>query len=139
MPVLFTMIVWNQTRNISEACLQGHVVVAKLCTSLCDPVECSTPGSSILHNLLEMFIESVMLSKHLIVCSLFSSCPQSFPESGSFPVGQLFASGGQSIGATASASGSSPALLVSATCWRASLLPPCLLPGLAQAALLALS
>ena len=47
--------------------------VAKLCTSLCDPVECSTPGSSILHNLLEMFIESVMLSKHLIVCSLFSS------------------------------------------------------------------
>ena len=67
------MLVWNQTRNISEACLQGPVVVAKLCTSLCDPVECSTPGSSILHNLLEMFIESVMLSKHLIVCSLFSS------------------------------------------------------------------
>ena len=28
----------------------------------------------------------------------FSSCPQSFPASGSFPVSQLFASGGQSIG-----------------------------------------
>ena len=34
----------------------------------------------------------------------FSSCPQSFPPSGSFPMSQLFASGGQSIGVSASAS-----------------------------------
>ena len=34
----------------------------------------------------------------------FSSRPQSFPASGSFPVSQLFTSGGQSIGASASAS-----------------------------------
>ena len=34
----------------------------------------------------------------------FSSCPQSFPESGSFPVSQLFASGGQSTGVSALAS-----------------------------------
>ena len=34
----------------------------------------------------------------------FSSCLQSFPASGSFPVSWLFASGGQSIGALASAS-----------------------------------
>ena len=34
----------------------------------------------------------------------FSSCRQSFPASGSFPVSQLFTSGGQSIGASASAS-----------------------------------
>ena len=32
------------------------------------------------------------------------SCPQSFPASGSFPMGQLFASGSPSIGASASAS-----------------------------------
>ena len=32
----------------------------------------------------------------------FSSCPQSFPASESFPVSQLFASGGQRIGASAS-------------------------------------
>ena len=31
----------------------------------------------------------------------FSSCPQSFPASGSFPMSQLFASGGQSIGVSA--------------------------------------
>ena len=34
----------------------------------------------------------------------FSSCPQSFPASGSFPTGQLFARGSQSIGVSASAS-----------------------------------
>ena len=34
----------------------------------------------------------------------FSSCLQSFPASGSFPISQLFASGGQSIGVSASAS-----------------------------------
>ena len=34
----------------------------------------------------------------------FSSCLQSFPASGSFPVSQLFASGGQSTGVSASAS-----------------------------------
>ena len=31
----------------------------------------------------------------------FSSCPQSLPASGSFPMSQLFASGGQSIGVSA--------------------------------------
>ena len=34
----------------------------------------------------------------------FSSCPQSFPASGSFLMSQFFTSGGQSIGAAASAS-----------------------------------
>ena len=34
----------------------------------------------------------------------FSSCPQSFPASGSFPMSQLFTSGDQSIGVSASAS-----------------------------------
>ena len=33
----------------------------------------------------------------------FSSCPQSFPASGSFPMSQLFASGGQSTGVSVSA------------------------------------
>ena len=51
-----------------------------------------------------MFIKSVMLSNHLIPCHPFSSYPQSFPESGSFLMSWLFQSGGQSIGASASAS-----------------------------------
>ena len=36
--------------------------------------------------------------------TLFSSCPQSFPGSGSFSMSQLLTSGGQSVGASASAS-----------------------------------
>ena len=36
--------------------------------------------------------------------ALFSSCPQSFPALGSFPISQLLASDGQSIGGWASAS-----------------------------------
>ena len=51
-----------------------------------------------------MSIESLMLFNHLILCGPFSYCLQSFPASGSFPVSQVFASGGQSIGASASAS-----------------------------------
>ena len=50
-----------------------------------------------------MSIELVMPSDHLILVP-FSSCLQSFPASGSFPVSQFFASGGQSIGASVSAS-----------------------------------
>ena len=44
---------------------------------------------------------------HLTISSSvvpFSSCPQSFPASGSFPMSQLFISGGQSIGVSASTS-----------------------------------
>ena len=51
-----------------------------------------------------MSIESMMPSNNLILWHLFSSCLQSFPASGSFQMSQLFASGGQSIGVSASAS-----------------------------------
>ena len=50
-----------------------------------------------------MSIESVMPSNHLILCHPFSFCPQSFPASGSSPMGQLFTSGSQCIRASASA------------------------------------
>ena len=51
-----------------------------------------------------MSIESVMPSSRLILCHSLSFCPQSFPASWSFQMSQLFTSGGQSIGASASAS-----------------------------------
>ena len=51
-----------------------------------------------------MSVESVMPSNHLILCHPLSSCLQSFPASGSFPMNWLFASGGQSIGASVSVS-----------------------------------
>ena len=51
-----------------------------------------------------MSVASMMPSNHLILCLPFSFCLQSFPASGSFPMSQFFASGGQSIGVSASAS-----------------------------------
>ena len=51
-----------------------------------------------------MSIESVVPSNHLIAVVPFSSCPQSFPASGYFRMSQLFTSGGQSMGVSASAS-----------------------------------
>ena len=48
-------------------------------------------------------IESMMPSNHSTLClSPFSSCPQPFPASWSFPMSQFFALNGQSIGASAS-------------------------------------
>ena len=84
--------------------------VAKSCQTLWDLTDCSMSGFpslsfTISWSLLKfMSIELVMLSNHLILAAHFSSCPQSFPVSGSFPRSQFFASGGQSIGASASAS-----------------------------------
>ena len=49
-----------------------------------------------------MSTESVTPSNHLILCPLLLP-PSIFPRSGSFPVSQLFTSGGQSTGASASA------------------------------------
>ena len=49
-------------------------------------------------------IELVMLYTHLILCYPLLLCLQSFPASESFPMSRLFTSGGQSIGASASAS-----------------------------------
>ena len=53
-----------------------------------------------------MSVELVILSFAIISSSAapFSFCLHSLPSSGSFPVSQFFASGGQSIGASASAS-----------------------------------
>ena len=51
-----------------------------------------------------MSIVSVMPSNHLILYHPLSSHPQSFPAPGSFQMGQLFASGGQSIGVSVSTS-----------------------------------
>ena len=48
--------------------------------------------------------DSVMPSNHSSSITPFSSCPQTFSSSRSFPMNQLFASGGQSTGASASAS-----------------------------------
>ena len=49
-------------------------------------------------------IKSVMTSNHLILCCLLRLLLSIFPASGSFQTSQLFESGGQSVGVSASAS-----------------------------------
>ena len=80
--------------------------VTQSCPTLCDPVNRSTPGLPVHHQLLEIAQTHVHRVGDAISSSVipFSSCPQSFPASGSFPMSQLFTSGGQDIGASASAS-----------------------------------
>ena len=56
--------------------------------SLCDPMDCSTPGFPVHHQLLSllklMSIESVMPSNHLILCHLLLLLPLIFPSIGVF-------------------------------------------------------
>ena len=81
--------------------------VAKLCLTLCNPMDCSTPGFPILHYLPE-FAETHI---HWVGDAIQPVHPQSPSSSfdhiqhqGLFQMNGLFASGGQSIGASASAS-----------------------------------
>ena len=78
---------------------------AKPRPTLCDPMDCSTPGFPVLHPLLELAQTHVHWVGDAIQPShpLFSSCLQSFQASGPFPMRWLFTSGGQTTGASASA------------------------------------
>ena len=69
--------------------------VAQLCPTLCDPMNRSTPGLPVHHQLLEFTqthvhrVSDAIQPSHPVVP--FSSCPQSLPASESLPVSQLFA------------------------------------------------
>ena len=72
--------------------------VAKSCPTPCVPGSLSLTLSQSLFRFTST--ELVMLSNSLILCCPFSFCLPSFLASGSFPVSQLFTSGGPSIGAS---------------------------------------
>ena len=84
--------------------------VIQSCPTLCHPMDCSTPDFPVHHQLLNLgqthghqvgdAIQPSILSS--VIAS--SCCLQSFPASRSFPMSQFFTSGGQNIGASASAS-----------------------------------
>ena len=82
--------------------------VAQSCLTLCNPRNWSTLGFPVLHYLPEFaqthvhWVGDAIQPSHPL--SHPFSCLQSFPASGSFPMSQFFASGGQSIGVSASAS-----------------------------------
>ena len=76
--------------------------VNQLCLKLCDPVDCSMPDFRAHHQLQELaqthvhWLRDAIQTPHPL-CRLLLLL-QSFPASCSFPMSQLFASGGQSIG-----------------------------------------
>ena len=83
--------------------------VAQSCPNICDPMDCNTPGFPVHHQFPELAQCPCPLSQwyHPTISSSiipFSSCLQSFPASGSFPMSQFFPSGDQSAGVSASAS-----------------------------------
>ena len=93
----------KENRNVARSSL----VVPQSCLTLCNPMNYSTLGFPVFHYFLEFAQTHVHWADDAIQPSSvtpFSSCPQSFPASGSFPVSQLFTSGGHSIGAPVSAS-----------------------------------
>ena len=112
--------VWRPVANLHMKRTGTVLVFTHFATSVCS---CSVTQSclfvvpwtaarqtslsfTISQNLLKLMpIESVMLSKTISSSvAPFSSCLPSFPGSESFPIIQLFASGGQSTGASASTS-----------------------------------
>ena len=60
---------------------------------------CSSPSPGVCSNSCPLSQCHPTISSSVVP---FSSCPESFPASGSFPMSWLFSSGGQSIGASAS-------------------------------------
>ena len=97
------LLFWGFSFNTLSCCCS----VSKSCPSLQFPGLQHTrlPFLHHLPDLLKlMSIESAMPSNRLILCCLFSSCLQSSPASGSFPMSWLFTSDCQRIGASALAS-----------------------------------
>ena len=78
---------YKQTHAFSGYCCCS---VAKLCLTLGDPMDCSTPGFPVLHYISEfvqthVFSESVMLSNHLILWHPLLLLPSIFPSIWVFP------------------------------------------------------
>ena len=107
---------WTGTRNHwADNAEQSSVPevqfssIPQLHLTRCNPMDCSMPGFPVHHQLLEFTQTQRPLSRwcHPTISSSvipFSFHLQSFPASGSFPVSQFFASGGQSVGVSALAS-----------------------------------
>ena len=96
-------------KGVSELFLTASVqfsLVTKSCPTPCNLMDCSTSGFPVHHQ----FPQLIQTHVHRVSDAIQPShpypfsCLQSFPASGSFQMSQLFASGGQSIGVSVSAS-----------------------------------
>ena len=92
----------DESEKWKWSCISDQIrSVAQSCLTLCDPMNRSTPGLPVHHQLLE-FTETHV---HWVGDAIQPSQRQrSLPASESFPMSQLFSWGGQSIGVSALAS-----------------------------------
>ena len=96
LPSVFPSIrVFSNESSLQCRCSVQFSSVAQSCPTLCDPMNRSTPGLPVHHQLPEFTQAHVhRVGCHLAISSSvvpFSSCPQSLPASESFPMSQLFA------------------------------------------------
>ena len=99
---------WSCNSSLLESSSVQFSSVAQSCPTLCDPMNCRTPGLPVLHQLPEFTQTHV----HRVGNAIQLSHPQLSPsppapnpsQHQSFPMSQLFAWGGQSTGVSAFAS-----------------------------------
>ena len=104
--LIFYIYYWYCIQLLSIMCSVSSVQSLSH-VQLCNPKDCSMPGLTVHHQLWEFTqTPSSRWCNPTISSSVvpFSSCLQSFPTSGSFPMSHFFTSGGQSIGVSASTS-----------------------------------
>ena len=80
---MFKVLLVHHFGTLNQPCIAQFSLVAQSCPTLCDPMDCSTPGLPVHHQLLEFtqthVIESVMSSNHLILCHPLLLLPLIFP------------------------------------------------------------
>ena len=105
---VWALLKWEEATKDTQIIVVVVVVQSLSRVQLCDPMDCSLPGFSVLHYHLEFAQTHVHWVSDAIQPSRSLSSPSppalSFPALETFPMSQLFSSGDQSIGASASAS-----------------------------------
>ena len=97
------------TTSVSCSLHCCYCSASKSCPTLCDPKDCSMPGFPVLHCLLEFaqtyvhWVGDAIQPSHFLLPPLLL-LPSTFSSIRSFPMSQLFATGGQNIGVSTSAS-----------------------------------
>ena len=98
----------SQTSVVYPVVMYQFSSVSQLCSTLCNPMNPARQASLSITNSQSspkpMSIELVMPSNHLILCCPLLLLPSIFPSIRVFSMSQLFTSGGQSIGVSASTS-----------------------------------
>ena len=102
--IKFEMIMRHPSGNVMSVQFSS---VIQLCLTLCDPMDCRTPGFPVHHQLPEptqTHVHCISDAIHLVLCRSLLLPLSIIPSIRVFSVSQFFVSGGQSIGVSASAS-----------------------------------